>query len=275
MALIPKNQLQVCDILLYKGEGVLSHLIRLFDGGSYSHTSIYLGNNEVLEAIDGGISRRTVDISVGSTHVDVFRFVSDSGQRIGPAPGNLSEVPVAARAAYYDQNRQRYAYEQLLLLAFLAATRRLPLVGWIPGLGLLLRSFLDPAAKLLAQIIAAGKEPMICSELVYRCYEEAGQPVYQIKIRGADILKAASLAAAPTLAQASAFNAGSSLAEAQVLREQQDVQMAAREFLSAYTLAKNANNPAGTVTALAVPDFVTPRDLEKSPNLILLGELQR
>ncbi len=78
----------------------------------------------------------------------------------------------------------RYGYEQILLLALLVSTQQIAW-EWIPGIASFVRDALDAAAAELASLTAAGRGPMICSELVYRCYEEAGEQ-YHIRIVGAD-----------------------------------------------------------------------------------------
>jgi len=261
---VPRNSLQPGDVLLYHGVGLVSDLIRLFDGGPYSHAAVYDGAN-VLEAVAEGTVVDPVAQSVARARfVDVYRFIASDGTPFGQA--GCAAQPVLDRIQYYEQNHQRYGYEQILLLALLCATRH-PQQGTLSSLeALILRKFLDQAAEVIARLIHAGKEPMICSELVYRCYTEAGAP-YQIVIRGADIpLKAAPAAAAPASAVDAAFQAE------------------AARFMLNYAVAKRHNvggpkflaakSPQEIATAAAVADFVTPRDLESSPNLQKVGTLK-
>jgi len=261
---VPQNNLQPGDVLLYHGVGLISDLIRLFDGGPYSHAAVYDGAN-VLEAVAEGTVVDPVAQSVASAQfVDVYRFIANDGKPFGQ-PG-CEARPVLDRIQYYEQNRQRYGYEQLLLLALLCATRH-PQQGTLsPVEALILRRVLDQAAEVIARLIHAGKEPMICSELVYRCYTEAGAP-YQIIVRGADIpVRAAAAAAQPRSTEDAAFQAE------------------AARFLLNYAVAKGHNvggpkflaarAPHEIVTAAALADFVTPRDLETSPNLQKVGTLR-
>src|SRR5262249_7115548 len=63
-----------------------------------------------------------------------------------------------------------YAYHQIVLLAILSLTRRIPL----PPVGRrLVRVALDQAAGVLNSLVEDGRQLMICSEFVYRCYDEA------------------------------------------------------------------------------------------------------
>lgn len=265
---IPRGSLKPGDVLLYQGTGVISELIRLFDGGSYSHASVYDGAN-MLEALADGTVTDSVDQSVKTARfVDVYRFVSADGTHFGQ-PGCDSK-PVLDRIKFYEQNPERYAYEQILLLALLCSTRH-PKPGTIsPALAMILRKILDSAADVIARMIHAGKEPMICSELVYRCYTEAGEQ-YQILIRGTDI---------PLLASFVPMTA----ADAPPTSVDVAFQQEAAAFLSNYSVAKRhkpggspiavAMAAGGVAKAAAVADFVTPHDLENSPDLQKFGTLE-
>jgi hypothetical protein len=277
------NQLQPGDVLLFHGTGFISEMIRLFDGSQYSHAAFYSGQ-KVVEAIGSGITSRPLAESVsGAKYVDVCRFISKDGHRLGDA--GYAAQPVLNTAGQFVAKADRYAYEQLVLLAALAGSRRIPVVSDIPFLRWILRNILDNAAEIISEIVAAGKEPMICSELVYRCYTESG-PQYDLVIRGADTL-AARARSLPVLGGSLAASAGHSQ-EAEAIQAELDA------FMAKYQRAKiqgrmaanaKAGKPAGKKKggvaatsaggmALAVADFVTPRDLRDSPDLTLIGTLQ-
>lgn len=76
------------------------------------------------------------------------------------------------RARLYINNGDRYAYEQILLLALLCVTRKVEPSAIFSRL---VRAVLDKAASYFSNIAAGitGGEPMICSEFVFRCYDEA------------------------------------------------------------------------------------------------------
>ena len=277
---IRPDQLQAGDVLLYHGTSLISDLIRLFDGGNYSHASIWNGK-QIVEALGQGITENSVPASTaGAKFVDVYRFVAQDREKLGDT--NYPAQPVLSRIAWYVANPQRYAYEEILLLAVLASTRQIPVVSWIPGLNLIIRNVLDRAADLLARLAAGNKEPVICSELVYRCYAEADATgKYHLAIRGADTLAAARAAevqaailGSPGLAPAAILAVGP-LSDP-LLPEKQ-------EFLARYAALKGkppatmasiaAARAAGAAAAAAVADFVTPHDLERSPNLYQAGTL--
>ncbi len=261
---IKPDQLSPGDVFLYHGDSFISKLIRLFDGTEYSHASIWQGDH-VVEALGNGITKNTLAASVsGAKFVDVYRFISSEGQnKLGSA--EYPAKPVLDRVAFYEAHPERYAYEEIVLLAMLASTRRLP----IPGLGLVLRNVLDSASEVLARMVAAGKQPMICSELVYRCYVEAGQK-YFIRIRGADVAMAQ---AASVLA-----NAGSSAPLDAASAADAAFDEEAAVFLENFYAVSGATPPGaavqGEASLQAVADFVTPGDLKKSPNLQLAGTLR-
>ena len=280
---LPANQLLPGDVLLYHGNGFISEMIRLFDGSQYSHAAFFNGQ-KVVEAIASGITARPLAESVsGAKYVDVYRFISNDGHRLGDS--GYAAQPVLNTAGQFVAKADRYAYEQLVLLAALAGSRRIPVVSDIPFLRWILRNILDNAAEIISKIVAAGKEPMICSELVYRCYTESG-PQYDLVIRGADTL-ATRARALPVLGGSLAASAGHS-------QEAEAIQVELDAFMAKYQRAKiqgrmaanaKAGKPArkkkGGVAAssadglaLAVADFVTPRDLRDSPDLTLLGTLQ-
>lgn len=258
--IIKVTDLKEGDILLYHGTSFISELIRLFDGSTYSHASIYDGSN-IAEAIPSGVIKNSVDQSIKSAEfVDVFRFHSETGQELGNP--NYSVQPIIKRISYYLAQGDRYAYEEIILLAFLTATRRLPINGWIPGLGRILRTIMDNATNVVNKMIAAGKEPMICSELDYRCYVEAGEK-YRIKIVGADQLMQFGIH--DSLARGIIPLTGAERGD----QEAQQLIAATQVFLHRLAVGRKTES-----RLLAVSDFVTPRDLADSPNLVKVGRFK-
>lgn len=163
---LPIAQLIPGDVLLYRGRGLVSDAIRFIDRSEVSHAGLFLGRfgdkgRSVGEAVREGLIRRELPKSV--EHAEWVEV-----RRLKDPPATLD--PVLARAAHYLERGERYAFEQILLLAFLCITRNL---AGSSALGRLLRVTLDAAAEFLLQLVHAGREPMLCSEFVYRCYREA------------------------------------------------------------------------------------------------------
>jgi len=257
------------DVLLYRGSSLVAGLIRLFDGGDYSHASVYEGEGNVVEALSDGLTRNPTNESVGgSLPVDVFRYTNLKGITLGDAA--LPPDPINHEIDLYMSDAHRYAYEDILLLALLTATRRLP-IGWAAGQQLILRNILDSAAQVVAKLIAQRREPLICSEFVYRIFDEADAGgKYKILVVGSDVsgpVSAQSLVAAPVISPA-VMELASPDAAAWA-----DLQISAQSFVQKYNVAKALNTHGETLAPLAVANFVTPRDLQFSPNLHRLGTL--
>lgn len=163
---IPVAQLMPGDVLLYRSKGLISDAIRFIDRSEVSHAGLFLGRygeqgRTVGEAIRDGVIRRELPKSI--EHIEWVE-----SRRLKEAPSSLD--PVLERAAYYLKRGERYGFEQILLLAFLCITRNL---AGSSVLGRLIRETLDAAAAFLLQLFSTGREPMICSEFVVRCYREA------------------------------------------------------------------------------------------------------
>ena len=83
------------------------------------------------------------------------------------------------------------------MLAFLTLTRKLKVT---PVLRTLIRRTLDAAASVLTRYISQNREPMICSEFVYRAYDEALPEIddpFSLRIRAFMRALTAGPAAAP------------------------------------------------------------------------------
>lgn len=279
--LMTVHELQVGDVVLYHSETFIGKLIRLFDQGTYSHAAIYDGT-WMVEALERGVTTRNVYKSFSSeAWVDCYRFVSDDGHKLGE-PGYEAE-PVQQVMQHYLDEGDRYGYEQIVLLALMCSTRRLPVVGWIPGLSAILRTIIDSAADLIAEMLDGGREPMICSELVYRCYCEAGNQ-YCLDLEGMDEVKTRAVENLTPRSKA-VPKTGLTLDahyDMESDHDLQEAQIAVKSFMKQYMKAKKGGSEAaraarsgraGMLGAPAVPDFVTPRDLEFSPNLYKVGRI--
>jgi hypothetical protein len=171
------DDLQPADVILCRGTGLLSKVIIVMDGSDYSHAALDLPsegtNHFVGEAVNAGVVKDTLE-SLLAVHTLV------TARRLRDAVRDMS--PVLAAADRYLAEGDRYAYEQLLLLAPLCLARKIPL-PW-PARRLV-RAILDHAAELLERLFDEGRQPMICSEFVYRCYgaaDPAPHDVYEIEI---------------------------------------------------------------------------------------------
>ena len=254
VAAIGPGGLKPGDVFLYKyteTSGWLPMLITTFDGGPYYHAAVFDGKN-VAEAIGEGLISRPLphtlaDITGQGVKVDVFRFAGKSGVELGGL--GFEAAPVLENISAYVAQGERYGHEQLVLLALLTLCRKPPYNALLPGLAGIVREILDSSAGILAKMMTAGKEPMICSEFVYRCFAEAGDGRYKPAInndRDSAVLGAC-------------FSGARSISPVEL----DQIKKEGASFLAQYQTARHNTNP----------DFVTPRDLFTSPNLKLKGRL--
>ncbi|KIM05913.1 MAG: hypothetical protein KN64_01335 [Sulfurovum sp. AS07-7] len=149
------------DIFLYHGNKWISKAIRYVDGTEVNHASIFVGDNHVIEATSGGVKKNTIEHSKeNSSWIKIYRLKE--------RPSDMS--PVIARANWYYGQPNRYGFEQILLLAFLCIIRKSKKGNAFRSIA---KTVLERAAALLLKMTEAGKEVLICSELVYRSYDEA------------------------------------------------------------------------------------------------------
>jgi len=150
------------DILLYEGTGLLSRKISEYDKTDYSHSAIYVGNNEVIEAVTGGIQQRTLKESYGDNHSKITVL------RLKIPVANMQPVIDVAKA--YEQNGNGFAQTQIIMLGLIMITHEHRLTE---ASAIFIDNILQNAAVELFNFTKRNKEPFICSELVYRSYTEA------------------------------------------------------------------------------------------------------
>lgn len=153
------QELSAGDIILYHSNSLLANLIQFFDGTEVNHASVCIGDGKVVEAVGAGIKCNTIRGSIRDAEYVIVR-------RMKTDPGTMQ--PVVDKANWYLQIGNRYGYEQLVLLAILGLTRKLQVNNYLSWL---LRKIFDQAADILMK--QGDRQPMICSEFVYRCYDEA------------------------------------------------------------------------------------------------------
>ena len=156
---ITKSDLQDADVMLYHGNTWVAKAIRFFDGTDVNHAGLYVGGEKVDEALANGLTERGLQESIEADAYVIIR-------RLKSHPGTMT--PVLKKAKAYIATGNRYGFEQIVLLAFLGLTRKLQVNATLQWL---MRKVLDDAADLLMG--HGGRQPMICSEFVYRCYDEA------------------------------------------------------------------------------------------------------
>jgi hypothetical protein len=166
------GELRPADILLCHSDTPHARAIQLLDGTKYNHAALLLKGTTTGNADRTGLCRVSLsDLSAEELSIGVRRLSDNASLP------SFAQAPVDLRLVVDSANRMleqkcRFAYEQLFILAFLCVSRRVP----IPGLDWATRLVLDRAAKELEDLIARamrdGTEAMICSEFVFRAYSE-------------------------------------------------------------------------------------------------------
>ncbi|GHE12554.1 hypothetical protein [Streptomyces alanosinicus] len=148
------------DIVLSRGTGWISQAICLLDGSEVSHAALALEADRVAEAVGEGLRTINGDEVMKDHDLMVARTLA--------APADMA--PVIGVGNTYLRRGAKYAHQQVVLLAVLCVSRRIPLPR---GGKQMVRTVLDQAAAAVNTMLERGQQPMICSEFVYRCYSEA------------------------------------------------------------------------------------------------------
>lgn len=259
------SSLKAGDILLSYGDGWISDVIRLVDGGKYSHAALFDGEM-IVEAGLRGVVKTPVEHEVNAQkYVDVYRFKSDSGNYFS-LPDWPSQ-PVIDRAHYYWDKGTKYADNQLYLVGVLIVIRKLPY--WHIDKSVL-RTLLALIFKLFKRIIS-GKETksVVCSELVYRSFYEAiPEKKYGLSIKGTLNPLKESL---NSIVENDAGNEYERDAEIDLQIDQlssmfQEINPELSTADDKIALLKSGN-------PLVAAEMVSPHDLQVSPNLMKIGRI--
>lgn len=262
------GEVKAGDVLLSYGDGWISDVIRIVDGGDYSHAAFFDGNDIVEAGLRGVVItplEREVD---AQKYVDVYRFKSDSG-----SPFSLPDwpvKPVIERAHYYFDKGTKYADNQLYLVGLLIVVRKLP-YGRVEKA--VLRAVLAMIFKLYKRIEEEKEtKSVVCSELVYRSFYEAiPKKKYGLTISGT---------LAPLKASLNSLVENESdedyLHDEEIEKTIKQVEQMYWKIKPELAASKNeihsllkAGNP------LVAAEMVSPHDLQLSPNLEKIGRLRK
>lgn len=242
---LTQNDLRPGDVLLHRSWHWIATLIRTFDGGEFSHASIYDGAC-VVEMDAPGIVTKTVDQILDSTaYVHVFRFKSNDGYQLGSQ--NCPYEPVLERIKYYVNLKPRLAWGTFPILGALTLVRRVARERPV------FCQMLDRIGAPLSSLVATRRNAITCTEFVYRCFAEAGE-AYELRI-----MSRGSTAWNITAARAANLEAPGVLQ---------------RDNSNSDSISDH-RDPTIAWRPGAEPTFVTAADFCKTPNLVRVGELSR
>ncbi|RLV10445.1 hypothetical protein CTZ27_04415 [Streptomyces griseocarneus] len=166
------EQLKPGDVVLTRGTEAISRAICLMDASEVSHAALAVDGDTLAEAVGEGL--RTIPYAKALDGHDLL-----VGRSLA-APADMAPVLDVARR--YLDGKISYAHQQIVLLAVLCVTRRVPLPL---GGRRLVRTVLDQAAAAVNALAECGRQPMICSEFVYRCHYEARPSApYALRVDG-------------------------------------------------------------------------------------------
>ena len=242
---LTQNDLRPGDVLLHRSRHWVSTLIRAFDGGEFSHASIYNGSH-IVEMDAPGIVTKTVDqILANTSYVHVFRFRSNDGYQLGSR--NCPYEPVLERIKYYANLQPRLAWGTFPILGALTLVRRAANESPV------LCKMLDRIGAPVSNFVATRRNAITCTEFVYRCFAEAGD-AYDLRIMGRGSIAPSGIAArAAHIEVLSALQRDNSSTDP--MMDQYETEVAGRPR--------------------AEPTFVTAADFCKTPNLVRVGKLSR
>ena len=162
--IIDITELQMGDILLSRAIGLTSLGVRAFTTSSVSHAAIYIGDNQVAEAVGKGVQFITLDDSIAESRmVAVYRY-----------PELNEENKTKIREFANIHLGKKYNYLGIALMVPFSLTRQ---ICEIPPLGHTIR---NECLQLLASIQVGqhkSQQRFFCSQFVLEAYNYAGQPI--------------------------------------------------------------------------------------------------
>jgi cell wall-associated NlpC family hydrolase len=161
--LVTASALRPGDIILTAENGLNSAAIRLATLSPVSHAALYLGDNQISEAVGSGIRRRTVESLVAEeATVVAFRHPFLTAEQAGK---------ISAFAAEYEG--QKYNYVGIILQAPFTLERRLCELPLVPSL---VRDFCIRGIAAV-QLGLGRNDQFFCSQFVLQAYRSAGLPL--------------------------------------------------------------------------------------------------
>jgi hypothetical protein len=160
---IAATDLRAGDIILSNTAGLVSLGIRVLTVTPVSHAAVYLGNNQIAEAVGAGVRLRpTDDFLADESTVVAFRH-----------PGLTPEHAAAIRRFAQAQNGKKYNILGVVLQAPFTLQRQYCELPLVPSL---VRDFCIRGLAAV-QLGAAQNDRFFCSQFVLEAYQQAQIPL--------------------------------------------------------------------------------------------------
>jgi Permuted papain-like amidase enzyme, YaeF/YiiX, C92 family len=161
--IITGEGLQPGDIILTADNGLQSASIRLITLSPVSHAAVYVGEQQVIEAVGSGIRQRSVaQLIAEEATVVAFRHPTINAQQ------------TAALNAFLAQHvGQKYNYVGIMLQSPFVIERRVCELPFVPSL---VRDFCVRGVAAI-QLGLGRSDQFFCSQLVLEGYRRAGVPL--------------------------------------------------------------------------------------------------
>ncbi len=264
LPLLEPKHLRPGDVLLSVGTNWIANLISTIDGSPYSHSSIWTGHG-VAEAVEEGLRHWTLEESL-TAHARRFVHVYRFNRKVP----DLS--PVAQSALAITEERDSYAWSELVLAGLVALSSQVPPhPSMREGIKLLISHF---ALVLRESQVPDLPRCMTCSQLVANSFarsESGGQScALRIKITGHRQVRGAT----PLMGLPPDEGDDSLLLELEEVMKPLMVQFQ-QDSVSSDDLDPTRDSVRFALYAPGEypPHLVSPRDLFSSPDLEPVGRL--
>ena len=161
--LVGAEALRPGDIVLTADNGVKSSGIRLITLSPVSHAAIYVGDNQLVEAVGEGIRTRSVQ-----------EFLQEESTIVAFRHPEFNEQHLPGMNAFVNKHMgQKYNYLGIMLQAPFAIERRLCELPLVPSL---VRDFCIRGVAAV-QLGLGRNDQFFCSQFVLEAYRSAGLPL--------------------------------------------------------------------------------------------------
>ena len=258
---VSDKEVKAGDVLLSYGKSCISEAIWYLDKGDYSHAGIFDGKNSVDMHKEGICVENLNLLNRRQSYIHVYRFVSKEGKEMGEK--GWPSTPVEKIIETYKKKKPEYDFPQLFMLAVLVILKR------VPGderLKKIIKELLIRLIEVIKKyIFPDGEERFVCSGLVYKCYEIA-RPKGKYRLGILD-------EAYPELVDMSDSFGGDFPTDLEAQSVDELLTILQHMYFRANDIKLTKSSDGLRFTEESMAGYVTPGDLQTSPNLKLIGRL--